>query len=233
MRTVIPVERCRLRVGTERWPWADANAEAITRHWETARAAKPAFFDGRIFMLRDWSVQDGQLDARFVPTRFRKYLYWRAQGFPESGLRDSFGSALIRSAQGHVLLGRQGPGNVNAGLAYPPSGFIDASDMGPDATIDIQASVSREIAEETGLEPGRDIAAQPGQLVVVCGPLVAIVCPFASPLSSQDLAARMAAHIARDPNPELVEPVVVEGAHDRRTDVPDYTRVLLDWVFAA
>ena len=52
-----------------------------------------------------------------------------------------------------MLLGRQGPGQLNSGRVYPPSGLIDGDDL-RDGAIDIDASIARELAEETGLAPG-------------------------------------------------------------------------------
>jgi 8-oxo-dGTP pyrophosphatase MutT (NUDIX family) len=230
MGQVIRVQRCQLSAGQGCWDWPETHAAAIEEHWTRIRQAKPAYFDGPVYVLGPWSVADDVLRAEFVATQFRKYIYWRSQGQPETGVRDGFGSALIRSSEGHVVLGRQRDGNLNAGLAYLPGGFVDPSDVGADDSIDIDASVAREVEEETGL--GRDqLHREPGYFVIVAEPLVSITCPYRSPLGSEDLARQMRAHISQDPASELTEPVIIRGGDYRRDDVPKYTLVLLDWLF--
>lgn len=231
MDGVFAISRCRLRADGAPWPWAAAQADAIGVHWEQARLAKPGYFDGPVFMLGDWCMADGALEGQFTPTRFRNYLFWRESGYPQAGVSDGFGTALILSAEGHVVLGRQRAGNLNGGLAYMPSGFIDPRDVGSDGLIDIDRSVARELAEETGLDRSL-LRREPGYLLVVAGAIVAIACVYHSALSSAAIADRIAAHIAADDAPELSEAVIVSGPGYRRDDVPGYTRTLLDWLFA-
>lgn len=231
MEGVFAITRCRLRADGAPWSWATEQADAVGAHWERARRAKPSYFDGPVFVLGDWRMADGALEGQCIATRFRNYLFWREGGYQEAGVSDGFGAALIVSAEGHVVLGRQRAGNLNSGLAYMPSGFIDPRDVGSDGTIDIDASVARELAEETGLD-GRVLGRVPGYLVVVCGAIVCIVCPYRSTLGAAEIAARIGAHIAADGEPELCEAVVITGPDYRHDDMPGYTRTLLDWLFA-
>lgn len=230
MGHVIPVDHCRLWTVHTRWSWPDRYADAVERHWEAARVEKPAYFDGPVFVLGAHRICDGTLEGELLAARFRHYIYWRAHGFPEAGVRDGFGSGIIISADGHVVLGRQRAGNVNAGLAYLPGGFIDPKDIAADGRVDIEASVAREIAEETGLGPD-ELRREPGYLVVTAGPVISIGCVLRAALTSGEIADRITAHIGRQSEPELAEPVVVTGPLFDREHVPPYTRVLLDWLW--
>jgi 8-oxo-dGTP pyrophosphatase MutT (NUDIX family) len=217
-----------LTVADRPWPYAVAHREAIARHWRLATAANPGFFNGVIHLTETLEIVDGQAVARLVKTDFQSYLYWRDEGFPKAaGMRDGFGSALIRSAEGHMLLGRQRPGNINAGLAYLPGGFIDARDVGPDRTVDLSASVAREVLEETGLGPG-ELLAEPGFVVTRAGAHVSFAVPYRSMLTSQALAAKIARFIEAEPNPELSDIVIVKGPADLDgLAMPHFARVLL------
>ncbi len=217
-----------LTVGDTPWPYAKNHREAIDAHWKLASAANANFFNGTIHVITALEMDATHVRARFMATEFKNFLYWRDEGFPaEAGVRDGFGSALIRSREGHVILGRQRPGNINEGLAYLPGGFIDARDVGANGRIDIYASVARELREETGLGDG-DLTRGDGILLVEAGAHVALAIPYVSRLGSAELRARIAAFITADPDPELAEAIVVTAVEDLEgLPMPHYARVLL------
>jgi hypothetical protein len=218
---------CRLVAGQGRWAFADAHKAEIDGHWRTRSASSPVLFDGRILLLETFRLSSELLEATFLETRFRSLLYWKDQGYPDRSVRDAFGSALLRSHEGDILLGRQAAGHINAGLAYLPGGFIDARDVSGDGSIDIDASIAREIREETGLDPARLVRA-PGYYVTFAGALVSIAAEFRSDLSSAELAAVVRAHIAAEAEPELADVVVVRSAADLDgVAMPDYASLLL------
>jgi hypothetical protein len=228
---VISVARCALVVRPTPWAYAREHAMAIDAHWQHRQAESPELFNGSIFVLTGESFEGGTYVATFTPVEFKAFLHWRETGYPETGVRDGFGSALIVSAEGHVMLGRQAPGHLNFGLAYPPGGFIDPRDVGPDGRIDIDASIDREIVEETGL-PLATLRPDPGYLVTRCGPHRSIARLYRSAETAAALKARVAATIAADPAPELDALVPVRGRHDLAVPVPEYARRLLAAVFA-
>jgi NUDIX domain len=228
---VVRVVRCALVVRPTPWSYAREQAAAIDAHWQRRQAESRELFNGRIFVLTDESHDGDTYAATFTPVEFKAFLHWRETGYPETGVRDGFGSALLVSAEGHVLLGRQAAGHLNSGLAYPPGGFIDPRDVRGDGTIDIDASIDREIAEETGL-PLAALRADPGYLVTRCGPHRSIARVYRSAETAAALQARVAATIAADPSPELDALVVVRNRHDMGVPMPDYARCLLTAVFA-
>lgn len=210
------------------WTYAANHREVIDAHWAMALKANPNFFNGTIHLLTRITAEGGHVDATLIPTEFKNFLYWRDEGFPaEARVQDGFGSALIRSREGHVILGRQRPGNINEGLAYLPGGFIDQRDVTSEGMIDLRGSIAREVAEETGLSAA-ELRAEPGYLVAEVFPHVSFAVLFTSALPAQDLVDRIRAHIAADPEPELAEPVVVRSPADLQGKaVTHYARVLL------
>lgn len=231
-RQVVRIEECRLTSVPMRWAYADDRADDVARHWQRRLAENPSYFNGTIYMLARHRLDGTAFDGEMTSVEFRQFLYWRENGSEPSGLRDCFGSGLIRSTEGHVILGRQRPGNINAGLAYLPGGFIDPRDVAPTGAIDLPASVEREVAEETGL--GNDVVERvPGFLFTFAGPMLSIAVEFRSRLRSEELAARVRKMLARDPKSELEDVVIVRDRTDAATlAMPDFARILLGHVLS-
>ncbi len=226
---VVRVASLSLRVSSGHWQYAGHHRDAIDAHWKRARAANPSLFNGVIHVVDRLDVGDKHIEARLIATGFKSFLYWRDQGFPaEGGVRDGFGSALIRSSEGHILLGRQRPGNINAGLAYLPGGFIDNRDAGAGGVVDIAASIERELREETGLGLD-DLKAEPGFIVTMTGAQVSFAVAYNSTLTAEALSVKAHAHIAAEAEPELAEMVIVRGLEDLQgLAMPHYAHVLLN-----
>ena len=221
------VARCDLRVGDGAWRYAETHRAAIDENWRRSLEANPAYFNGIIHLIDELHLDESGLGARFLRTGFKSYLHWRRAGFPETGVLDGFGSALIRSADGAILLGRQRAGNVNAGLAYLPGGFIDSRDVAADGCIDITASIVRELQEETGLSKA-DLHPLPGFLITQTTAHVSIAVTFEVNLDAEALKTRIEQHIAADPDSELTDIVIVRHLADLDgLAMPQYARVLL------
>lgn len=228
---VFEIERCRLMATGEPWAFAKDFGNEIAAHWQRRLEAEPTMFDGVVHLMRTARSSTDAFEATLTRTDFKSYLFWREHGFPEAGVRDGFGAAVLCSAEGHVLLGRQRAGNVNGGLVYPPGGFIDARDVAADRSIDIEASIARELAEETGLHPA-DAERMPGYLVCSHGPQIAIAIVWRFAETSELLRRRILAHLAADRASELEEVVIARGLADVAANaVPAYARRLLRHVF--
>jgi hypothetical protein len=223
----VRVARCALRVGGDPWPFAEQRRAEIATHWLRTSAERPKLFDGTVYMLRDGALEGDGFRGTYTCTDFKSFLYWRDSGYPDPSMHDSFGSAVVRSAEGHVLLGRQTSGNVNAGLAYPPGGFIDSRDVGADGVIDIDASIARELTEETGLDP-LELVREAGYLLTRAGPLVSIGIEWRSALPAVTLRDRVVGHVHRQAVPELADIVIVRSAGEiDETTTPRYAQALL------
>ena len=202
---VWPCQDVRLSITATPWALAAHAHRAIEEHWARAVERNPRYFNGTVFVLRSASLSAGLLQAEVAAVEFKAFLYWRDDPGRDPDARDVFGSAVVVSADGAVLLGEQGAGQLSTGLAYPPGGLIDPRDARPDGTIDIRASICRELAEETGLGRGEDgLVAEPGYLVTVAGPHVSLGIVFRARETAIDLERRVAAFIAADRDPELV-----------------------------
>lgn len=226
------IAQCVLAVSPAPWPFAQARKTEIEDFWLHCQKTRPKLFNGTIFVLRDWRISAGTFTGSFLRTDFKSFLYWKEGGCPEAGVRDGFGSAVIRSAEGHLIFGRQTGGNINAGLVYPPGGFIDARDV-RGATIDIDASIARELTEETGLRPG-ELERTPGYWLTRAGPLVSIGIEWRSALAAEDLRQRILGHVRSQAEPELADVVIVRGRETiGAADMPSHARAIVGRLFAA
>ncbi len=173
------------------------------------------------------------IEADFSLERFSAFLYWRdGAAAVADGTLDGFASALVRSAEGHALLGRAAGGTLNSGQLCLPGGFLDARDIRPDDSIDIVASAARELEEETGLT-AKDVMPQPGTIVARYGRYCCFAIEFQSPLGSDDLAARMREGLQRDRDGELTDIAIIRSQQDlARLDVLDHARFTIASVLA-
>ena len=226
------ISRCRLAVGSAHWAYATKHKAEIETNWTKARVARPKLFNGTVYLLSEYELQAGTLSGTLLRTDFKSFLYWREQGYPECGLRDAFGAAVLRSREGHVLLGLQSEGHLNSGLAYPPSGMIDQDDV-RDGMIDIDASIVRELEEETGLRPA-DFERAPGYLLTVLHPYLAIAIEWRSELPAEVLREKILTHVCREAEPELADVVIVRTAVDiGRVPLQPYAERLLQFLMRA
>jgi len=194
------------------WTFAQEHAEDIAQNWQRCRAEMPSMFDGTVYLMREHAVHGAALTATFFKTDFKTFLYWSDGRHPGTGISEGFGTSLIRSAEGHILLGRQAPGHLHSGRIYPPSGLIDGADVRGDS-IDIEASIVRELGEETGLGPAH-LTRAPGYILSRVGPLVAIAAEWHSPLPAEDLRASILHFVRSQSTPELADIVIVRRCAD-------------------
>jgi 8-oxo-dGTP pyrophosphatase MutT (NUDIX family) len=222
---------CLLQVSSARWAFADENADAIDAQWVEAKRANPNYFNGTIYLVDGVTISDGALRASLLRTDFKSYLYWRLAGFPEAGVLDGFGSAIIRTQDGHIMLGRQRMGNVNGGQAYAPAGFIDEKDVGADGIIRIDRSALREAAEETGIDPDT-LEKDDGYYLTRSGVQLSIGVPLRVNMTAAEFVRRAEAHIRATTNSELDAIIAVAGPSDIESlPMPHYMRVLMDALF--
>lgn len=225
---VSPLAACNLAVRSDFWPFAETNRPAIDAHWARATQTNPGYFNGVVHLVDRVHLDGDRLDASLVRTDFKSYLFWRDQGFPEAGVLDGFGSALIHSSDRYLMLGRQRTGNVNGGLVYPPSGFIDESDVATDGTIDIAGSVAREVSEETGIDAAA-LVKEAGFHLTRSGSQLSIAVPFRIPMTAAEFVRFAERHIALSSDSELDAVIAVATLSDiKGLSLPRYARVLLE-----
>ena len=229
---VVHVSDCDLILQPGAWQYAIDNAAKIDQYWHQMCQANPAFFNGPVLLLSKWSMSPQKVfQATFLRAEFKAYLYWRSTGFEHAGVFDAFGSALLRSADGGLLLGEQSQGNVNAGFSYPPGGFIDDDDVHGDGTsektIDIGSSIRREIFEETGVDPAA-LSPQPGFWLTFSGAQISIAIVFETGHKAEELRRVVRQSLVKQTCAELADVHIVSSMDELSAlRVPNFTHSLL------
>lgn len=212
-RRVAPVLSVSLVLEDGGWPEAEARRGEIEAHFAARQAANPHLWNGDVLLLRAHHFADGHLEGRVRQSDFAAFLWWRDQGWPDLGMVNVFALAALEGADGAFLMGVMGAHTSSAGRIYFPGGTPDLSDLSADGRLDLEASVWRELQEETGLAAA-DVARDAGFTAVFDGPRLALLRRLVLPEPAQDAAHRIRAFLARDRLPELSDMAIVRNVRD-------------------
>jgi 8-oxo-dGTP pyrophosphatase MutT (NUDIX family) len=119
-----------------------------------------------------------------------------------------------------------GAHTANAGKIYFPSGTPDPRDVSG-GRVDLEKSLARELQEETGLDAGA-FAAEPGWRIVEVPSRLVAVKVLRAPLDAAALKARVAAHLARENEPELRALHMVRDSAGLTAAMPDFVHALFE-----
>ncbi len=224
---VIELDRIDIVLAPRRWPFAHERRAEIDAHFAERRARKPQMWNGRIVLTNgDYRVADRGLMGTCFETDFASLLAWRDWGFPDTSAVNCFSMGALRSADGAFLLGVMGGHTANANRVYFPAGTPEPDDI-VDGRLDLAGSVTREIAEETGLTAA-DYVASPQWHVVLAGPRLAAIKLLAVDAPAVELRRRIRDFLARDPNPELSDIQIVRGPDDFDERMPPFVTACLE-----
>jgi hypothetical protein len=183
-----------------------------------------------VLLLHSQSLAQGVFRGAYLETDYASFAAWRGWGRPAAGVHDCFGAAAIVSADGAILLGVMGEHTAQAGRIYFPCGTPDPSDI-VDGRIDLDASVQRELKEETGLDVA-EFTAEPGWTAVLDGSLIAQVKALRSGEGAEALRARILLNMAAQQQPELADICIVRDTSDFTDAMPRFVTAFLAQRFA-
>ncbi len=236
MQSTIPENRIfsldavRLGVDAGEHPWLVSERAAINAHWAREQVERPWLFNGTIMIHRGLTLEHGVISGTSHRAPYAGLLHWvRTQ--PEADVWHLFGSAVMLSSDGAMLLIRMAAKTANAGKVYAPAGSLDESDIKGGA-VDVEGSIIREAREETGL----DLAHAAAERHLLCwrnGRRVAVFRRFRFPETADMLAERIREHIRTDPEEEIEDVVVVRAPQDAGPTAPPYMQAMIDFHFAA
>jgi len=227
--SIVPVERVDLRFAPRVWPFAEARRADIDAHFAALRRDKPHLWNGRVLLLHEFAIADAVLRGAYLETDFASFIAWRDWGWPDATVKNCFGQAALRAADGAFLLGVMAAHTANAGRIYFPSGTPDPRDV-VGTTVDLAGSVSRELAEETGLAAA-DVEAAAGWHAVLAGARVGMLQTVRAKAPAAELRARILAHLAGDPQAELADIRIVRGPADIDPMMPEFIVAFLTHVW--
>jgi 8-oxo-dGTP pyrophosphatase MutT (NUDIX family) len=228
--SIVHLDRLELAFAPQPWRFADERRADIDKHFAQLKAAKPALWNGRMLMLAEHTLARSVFRGSLLETDFASFIAWRDWGFPEAGVHNCFAMGALRARDGAYLLGVMGPDTVNAGKVYFPAGVPDLDDI-VDGKVDLARNVAREVAEETGLQPG-DYMADAGWVCVRTGRRLAMMKLLAAPETAEELRTRILAHLARDAEPELADIRIVRGPADLDALMPPFVTAYLQHIWS-
>jgi 8-oxo-dGTP pyrophosphatase MutT (NUDIX family) len=204
------------RLEHEPWPFAIDRAKQIDAHWAQLVERNPQHYNGRVLLMRGLDVvataSGRKLQGACFVAEYKGFLAWRDFGHPDATIRNAFGMAALRSADGAFLLGEMDSSTANAGRIYFPAGTPEPNDIVGGA-IDLEGNVRRELEEETGIT-AREVEFDAGWTVIFAGLRVACLKGVRSARTADELLVQSAAFIGQEKQPELARLVAVRGLAD-------------------
>lgn len=213
------MDRLDCRVVPHAWDFERGFRKEIEAHWSERKASNPALYDGPVLLAcrAEPRLEQGErvLRVDFFEVGFSRFLAWRDFGFPDREVYNCFSMPALRTTDGAFLLGEMGPNHSCAGKLYFPAGTPDRSDVF-EGRVDLDGSVIRELAEETGICVDKN-AFSPGWRVVFESQRIACMKIIDWPASAREVEAEVARHIASEAEPELASGYML----DRRAQLAD------------
>jgi 8-oxo-dGTP pyrophosphatase MutT (NUDIX family) len=219
-----------LKVRPFAWPFAAERRGEIDAHFAGKQREKPDLWNGRVLLGRNTVCTEQGLAADYFETDFASFLAWRDWGFPDASIVNGFGMGALQSSDGAFLLGEMAGHTSNAGRIYFPAGTPDPDDV-RDGVLDIAGSVTREIAEETGLSAA-DYTMDTHWTCVFAGPSIAMIRILRVDMTGEALQARVEANLARERKPELCAVHLVWSRSDLVPVMPRFVSAFLDAQFS-
>lgn len=227
---IFSLDAVRLGIDAGEHPWFVSERDAINAHWAREQVERPWLFNGTIMIHRGLTLEHGVISGTSYRAPYAGLLHW-VKTQPEADVWHLFGSAVILSSDGAMLLIRMAAKTANPGKVYAPAGSLDESDIKGNA-VDVEGSISREAFEETGLDLAQ-AEAEAQLLGWRSGRHVSIFRRFRFADTAQALAERIRAHIRIDPEEEIEDVVVVRRPQDAGPTAPPYMQAMIDFHFVS
>jgi 8-oxo-dGTP pyrophosphatase MutT (NUDIX family) len=225
---VIRIETLDLSVGPFDWAFARERRAEIDAHFETTRRDKPGLWNGRVLLMHSQQIDGVCLRGGYFETDFASFMAWRDFDFPDPGVVNCFALGALQGSDGGYVLGVMSAGTMNAGKIYFPGGTPDLNDIRA-RRVDLEASVRREVQEETGLDPS-DFTIDAGWHCLLAGPMIALLKPMRARETADRLCERIRANLAREADPELADVYVARDAASIHPMMPGFIQTFLQTV---
>ena len=227
-RVIFPVSRIDLRVTDAPHPYFLANRAQIAQNWAEEIAANPALYDGRMLLPRFIHIGDGTISGETHIVSYSTFLLWRKTR-PAASAIHLFGLPVILSADGAVIAIRMGRHTSNPGRVYCAAGSLDPLDV-RDGVCDLDGNMAREVLEETGLALAEAVSVSGFHALQENG-VITVLRLYRFGETADALIARIAEHIAEDPEPEIDEALAIRDAAPERHAYLSFMPPILEWVF--
>ncbi len=229
---IVALERVEITRASWSWRFAVERRDEIERHFAELQRRRPAVWNGRILLLKGYTIEGSALHGSCFETDFASFCSWRDWGFPDASVYNVFATAALCSADGAFLLGEMAASTANAGLLTFPCGTPEPGDLDNGGTLELARHLGRELMEEVGIDL-HQLAVAPGWTMVRDRGYLALVKQLTAPQSAEALRARVAAYIAGEQNPEFTAVRVVRSPADFDPAMPRFVTAFLTHFFGA
>jgi 8-oxo-dGTP pyrophosphatase MutT (NUDIX family) len=213
------------------WQWPQQNRAFVEENWKRRTAGKPLMFNGRVLLLQDVAFEQDLCRNTYFEVDYADFVAWIDKSYPDPAIANGFAMGALRGSDGAYICGVMGNGTTNAGRVYFPAGTPDLSDLRPDGTVDLATSLTRELAEETGLQES-DYHVDDEWIIVQRWPTIALLRMVTLPMPAEEGAAKIRANIARQHEPELQDVRIIRGSEDIDPErMPLFLQSFFGWVF--
>jgi 8-oxo-dGTP pyrophosphatase MutT (NUDIX family) len=213
------------------WIWPQYNRAFIEENWKRRTAGKPQMFNGRVLLLQDVAFEQDLCRNTYFEVDYADFVAWIDKGYPDPAIANGFAMGALRGSDGAFICGVMGSGTTNAGRVYFAAGTPDPSDLRPDGTVDLATSLTRELAEETGLQEG-DYHVDDEWIIVQRWPTIALLRMVTLPVTAEEGAAKIRANIARQHEPELQDVRIIRDAANIDPErMPLFLQSFFGWIF--
>jgi 8-oxo-dGTP pyrophosphatase MutT (NUDIX family) len=213
------------------WQWPQQNRSFVEENWKRRTAGKPQMFNGRVLLLQDVVFEQDLCRNTYFEVDYADFVAWIDKGYPDPAIANGFAMGALRGSDGAYICGVMGNGTTNAGRVYFPAGTPDLSDLRPDGIVDLATSLTRELAEETGLQES-DYQVDDEWIIVQRWPTIALLRMATLTMTAEEGAAKIRANIARQHEPELQDVRIIRGPEDIDPErMPLFLHSFFGWVF--
>ena len=226
--SIFPVAEVRLPVSEDDHPWLVDHRLEIADNWRIETAANPKLYDGEMVFQQRLDFVDGRIEGRGHMVPFSTFLYWRKTKRGPGGCH-LFGLPLVISADDALIAIRMGRHTANAGRVYCAAGSMDRDDV-IDGACDVDFNMRREVLEETGLDLDHAVE-RSGWFATQAMNTVTLMRRFDFDLPAEEILARIAAHVAADPEPEIDEAIAIYDTDPSAHDYAFFMPGVLNWLF--
>ncbi len=228
---IVPVRRVELWREPRTWPWAQANRTAIGANLAKVRMEQPTFFNGLVYLLHEWSIEDGVFHGSMFETDVASFLAWRDGGFPDENPTHCFGIGALRSSDGTYFLGQQAKPRPQACAINFPEAMPEPCDLREEHLVEMPPCILRRLKEQTGLAPD-DVRLLPGWHAAITPHSVALIKLVVVPDRAPAVLARVRSFIDMQRPAELAGLVGVRESVDLQLAMPLIARAYLSDVVA-
>ncbi|MEL6818471.1 MAG: hypothetical protein AAFP80_07475 [Pseudomonadota bacterium] len=205
------------------------NRAAIDAHWQVMVRDYPRLWNGVQFLFEDVRVEDNVLRGTGYRTDFATFIYWRDHRDRQREMPTHIaGTTMPVTSDNALLTIRMAGHTANPGEYYFPAGSLDEQDV-INHQISIDANVSRELLEETGLKTPDDLTSEP-YIVAVDRGAWHVARRFSLPLDLAEARQAISAHQRTTGDDETDDVIGIYDRHDAQK-LKLYAKLLALWHF--